>query len=521
MKTALLALWVTAFAAVAQAADETSATDPATLVLWNRPVMTFRATVEGVPPRQRVRNAESRLAAVPSPPSEPRIGTRPGRVGSTTGTLVVVEDHVIFGVVDADPDPEGELSVEQVAAQAVRQLQQYYRAREEQRRVPALARAAGLSLLALIGLILVLKLIRKARLAATGRIVARLAKRPRSIGGIDILPTLATVERATFLVLSWALGLGLSYVALAFILHQFPYTEPLGLQLGDYLAARLAEAAKSVAGSLPSLVAVAAVLLITRAISLWVSRVFAEAEHGLRKIAWLEQEQARATRRIASGIVWVLGVATAYPLLPWSDSRAFQGMSVVLGLAVSFASGGLINHWVSGLAVLYARSVRVGEFVSIGGVEGVVTELGALATKLRTMRQEEVSIPNAVMASDKLVNYTRLAAEKGLLVSISMNLGYEVAWQQVRELTLVATRGIAGVRQDVPPRLLPWELAEFYVRYQLHVPLEPGTDRIAARAEVNSRILDAFGAAGVQIMTPHYEHQPEKAVVPAAAWSRP
>jgi small-conductance mechanosensitive channel len=137
------------------------------------------------------------------------------------------------------------------------------------------------------------------------------------------------------------------------------------------------------------------------------------------------------------------------------------------------------------------------------------------------MRQEEVSIPNAVMASDKLVNYTRLAAEKGLLVSISINLGYEVAWQQVRELTLEATRGIAGVRQDVPPRLLPWELAEFYVRYQLHVPLEPGTDRIAARAEVNSRILDAFGAAGVQIMTPHYEHQPEKAVVPDAAWSRP
>jgi small-conductance mechanosensitive channel len=189
-------------------------------------------------------------------------------------------------------------------------------------------------------------------------------------------------------------------------------------------------------------------------------------------------------------------------------------MCVVLGLAASFASGGLINHWVSGLAVLYARTVRVGEFVSIGGVEGVVTEMGALATKLRTMRQEEVSIPNSVLASDKLVNYTRLAAEKGALVSISMNLGYEVAWQQVRELAAQATRDIAGVRQDAPPRLLPWELTEFFVRYQLHVPLEPGTDRIAARAEVISRILDAFGAAGVQIMTPHYENQPEVPVVP-------
>jgi small-conductance mechanosensitive channel len=210
----------------------------------------------------------------------------------------------------------------------------------------------------------------------------------------------------------------------------------------------------------------------------------------------------------------MLGIATAYPLLPWSNSLAFQGISVLVGLAVSFASGGLINHWVSGLMVLYARSYRVGEFVAIGETEGVVTEMGALATKLRTMRREEITIPNGAMATEKLVNYTRLAADKGMLLSISLAVGYDVPWQRVRALLLDAASGAAGVAADPPPRVLPWELTDFFVRYQLHAYLEPGADRIAVRAELNSRILDAFAAAGIQIMVPHFESQPDRPVVP-------
>jgi small-conductance mechanosensitive channel len=217
----------------------------------------------------------------------------------------------------------------------------------------------------------------------------------------------------------------------------------------------------------------------------------------------------------------VLGIATAYPLLPWSDSKAFQGMSVVLGLAVSFASGGLINHWVSGLMVLYARSYRVGEFVSVGSTEGTVTEMGALATKLRTMRREEVTIPNALMASERLINYTRLAGTQGMLLSTSIAIGYGVPWQRVRQLLADAAAATAGVAADPPPRVLAWELSDFFVSYQLHTHLAPGADRIAVRAELNTRILDIFAAAGVQIMTPHFESQPEQPVIALApAFSR-
>src|SRR5262249_38113997 len=156
----------------------------------------------------------------------------------------------------------------------------------------------------------------------------------------------------------------------------------LGSQLGAFLRRQLKELGINIVEAMPQLVMVLVVLLITRAISVWVARVLAEVEHGARTIRWLTQDQARATRRIAVGLVWLFGVASAYPLLPWAQSAIFQGMSVVLGLALSLASTGLVNQWISGLMLLYSRSFRIGDFIVVGAVEGFVTEMGPLATKL-------------------------------------------------------------------------------------------------------------------------------------------
>src|SRR5262245_41376882 len=493
--------------------QEDAGARPAALVIWNRSIAEFRAPVGGVAPDQRVRNAAARIARLPPGSGTAKVTSQPGRIGTSEGLTVAVDGRVVFGVVPGDLVPESEQTLEQAAAGAGKRLQELLTARDAQLDVPATARGVAFSLLALLAFALALRIILRLRRVLIGRLTSLLARRKVSIGGIDIVPTLETVERATFRVLSWALILTLAYLCLTFVFHQFPYTAPLGQQLGGYLVARLLEAGRAIALALPRLLGVVAVLLITRAIALWASRVLVEIEHGARQVAWLAQEQAKATRRIASLIIWALGIATAYPLLPWSSSLAFQGMSVILGLAVSFASGGLVNHWVSGLMMLYARSFRVGEFISIGATEGVVTEMGALATKLRTMRREEITVPNAAMASEKLVNYTRLAAEKGMLLSTSIAIGYDVGWQTVSELLREAASATRGVAAEPAPRVLVWELSDFFVRYQLHTHLERGASRIAARVELNTRILDAFAAAGVQIMTPHFESQPDRPVI--------
>ncbi len=309
---------------------------PAELSAWNRPITTFRATVWDIPPEQRVMNARARITALPKGGVLP-VTVQPAAVAGETGLLVAAGDRTLFGLVAEDLDPEAGLTLEQAAAQAAARVTALLAARAEQRDVPLLLRGIGLSVLALLGFVVGVWLVFKLRGAAIGRILKAVGSERLSIGGLDLLPTLATVERATFRVLSWVLVFSLAFVCLTFIFHQFPLTVPIGARLGDYVLQKLADAGRTIALALPSLFAVAGVLVVTRAISLWVARMLVEIEHGLRVVTWLAQEQAKATRRIASGAVWLLGIATAYPLLPWSGSIAFQGMSVLLGLAVSFA----------------------------------------------------------------------------------------------------------------------------------------------------------------------------------------
>jgi len=506
---ALLALSAAAGAAAANAA----AAEPAELSIWNRPIAIFRATVADVPPERRAENARARIDALPASAAELPIRVRPASIGGKSGLLLAVGDDVVFGLVPEDLDPESEQSLEQAAAQASSRLTGLLAAKTAQRDLPGLLRSAGLAALALLVFGAGTWMVFRLRRAAIGRLLRILEKKRLTIGGLDLVPTLATVERATFRVLSWLLTLGLAYACLTFIFHQFPLTAPLGERLGNYVVAKLGDAGRAIADAIPSLIGVTLILVVTRALSLWAARLLVEIEHGLRVVPWLAQEQAKATRRIASGIIWMLGIATAYPILPWSGSVAFQGMSVIVGVALSFASGGLINHWVSGLMLLYARSFRPGEFVSIGEVEGVVVEMGALATKLRTMRREIITIPNGAMAAQQIVNYTRLAADQGAVLAIRLAVGYDAPWQRVRGLLLDAAAGAEGIAADPPPRVLVWELGEFAVSYQLHVFLVPGADRISARATLNTRILDAFNAAGVQIMTPHFESQPGRPVI--------
>lgn len=506
-----------AASAVLAAAAAPAPSEPATLSVWNRPLATLRATVADVPPALRVENARARIAALPETAYKLPVTTRPATIGSDSGLLIAVGDDTLFGLVPADLDPEAALPFDRAAAQAAERVEELLAAKAAQRDMPALLRGVALAALALLAFSAGIWLVHRMRRAAIGRFLRLFEKRRFSIGGIDLIPTLANVERGTFRLLGWVIVISLGYACLTFIFRQFPLTAPLGEHLGVFLKQNLIAAGRSAVLAMPSLLAVVAVLLVTRALSHWVARLLFEIEHGVREVAWLAQEQAKATRRIASGVIWMLGIATAYPMLPWSGSLAFQGMSVVLGFAVSFTSGGIINHWVSGLMLLYARSFRVGEFVAFGETEGYVTEMGALATKLRTMRREVVTIPNGQLAAERIVNHSRLAAEHGALLATRIAIGYNVPWLEVRALLIDAAATTEGVAAQPPPRVLPWELDDFCVRYQLHVHLEQGADRVAVRTGLNTRILDVFNAASVQIMTPHFESQPDSPVIAPVA----
>jgi small-conductance mechanosensitive channel len=271
--------------------------------------------------------------------------------------------------------------------------------------------------------------------------------------------------------------------------------------------------------ALPGLIVVLIIILIARWCVRVINVIFTGITSGTISLPWFERETAGTTQTLLIFVVWLFALVVAYPYIPGSETEAFKGLSVLVGLMITLGSTGLINQVISGLFVVYSGSVRPEDYVRIGDLEGEITTIGSLATKLRTPRQEEITIPHSVLVGTATTNYTRLAGPDGMVVTASVTIGYDVPWRQVHGLLLLGASRTRGLRKEPPPRVLQRELSEVYVQYQLLAHLEDPKSRAAVLSELNAQIQDAFNEYGIQIMAPQYESQPEKpVVVPKSKW---
>ena len=101
-----------------------------------------------------------------------------------------------------------------------------------------------------------------------------------------------------------------------------------------------------------------------------VQLLFQSFEDGRVAIPWMYPETAQPTRKLVTVGLWLFAIVIAYPYLPGSNSEAFKGMSVFVGLVVSLGSSGIVNQVMSGFTLTYSRALRVGDFVTVGDVEG-------------------------------------------------------------------------------------------------------------------------------------------------------
>jgi small-conductance mechanosensitive channel len=178
-----------------------------------------------------------------------------------------------------------------------------------------------------------------------------------------------------------------------------------------------------------------------------------------------------------------------------------------------------MGHLMSGLVIVYSRALRTGDIVRVTDIEGTVTEVGALSVKIVNSRKEEFTIPNTVIVGATVKNYSRLDRELGPALTTAVTIGYDAPWRVVYEMLLEAAERTKGVRTQPAPVIFQPELSDFFVVYELTVRVEPGLDRYLVRTELHQNIQDAFNERGVQIMSPHFEGQPEgKVYVPKSKW---
>lgn len=335
----------------------------------------------------------------------------------------------------------------------------------------------------------------------------------------DFHPHIVQAGKSIISLLWLAAILVLFYLWLIYSLGQFPQSAPWANQLEDFLIALCIDFVRGALGAVPGLVAVVVVFLIARWIARLIRIVFDKVETGSLSLPGLERETARTTQTLLIMVVWLFALVAAYPYIPGSETDAFKGLSVLLGLMVTLGSTGIINQVISGLFVVYSKSVRPADYVRVGDIEGEVIDVGFLATKLRTPKQEEITIPHSVLVGTATTNYSSLAGDNGMAVTTCVTIGYDVPWRQVHALLQLGAARTRGLRRDPPPRVMQRELSDFYVQYLLLAHLEGGKSRAAVLSELHSQIQDAFNEFGTQIMSPHFESQPEKPVfVPKPAW---
>jgi len=491
----------------------------ATLVFFNRPIVVLRARVLGRTPDERVVSAWHVLEELTDNGS-----TRPVEWRSfNDAALITVASRSVLALTSADIDELAGESIAEVARQTVSRLQQALDEAAEARAPRALLRSAVLAALALaIGAIL-LRAIGRARRIAAAKLVA-IAETSLERSGIadrDSLRAsrLLEFERGIVATVAVAAELVVVYTTVTFVLRRFPYTRPWGESMRVFLVNTVEQLGLAIVNGLPGLFTAAVILVLARFLIRLLGFWFSAIEHGRINARWIYPETALPTRRLVSALVWIFAVVVAYPYLPGSQSEGFKGISVFLGLMLTFGSSGLVNQIMSGFMVTYSRALRVGDFVRMGDVEGTVTHLGVLSTKVRTLLNEEVTIPNAVVVSQTTTDYTRLADTAGVFTPTSVTIGYDAPWRQVQSLLLSAAARTPGVRRDPQPIVLQSALQDFYVKYTLWVCLERQESRLVTLHQLHAHIQDLFNEHGVQIMSPNYVTDPAAPkIVPKENW---
>ncbi len=513
-----LALWVPA----AHAAEE------ADLLVNQRKVVTLRATLKGESPAERVQAAQEALAAALQGQGPDRIERQP-LPGDPPAVRVVVNGVAVVNLVPDDlGGAQAGVMLDAAALDVERRLQAAVAELREARDPRQWAIGVGLSLVATVVALVLLKVLAAGR----RRLLRHAARRLGDDPGTATRPWwqvpgehAIAVLRGFAGLMSWVVALLVLDVWASTVLRQFAPTRVWGERAGDWLIQQLLDLVRAAAGAVPGLVTAVLIFLLARGVLRVVRGVLERVERGEIEFAGLDADTAGPTRRLAALVIWLFALAMAYPYLPGASTEAFKGVTVLAGLMVSLGASGVVGQVMAGLSLMYSRALRLGEYVRIGEVEGTVTHLGMFSTRLQTGLGEEVSLPNAVVFSQPVRNFSRLVEQDGqFMLHTAVTIGYATPWRQVHAMLLEAARRTPGVLEQPAPYVVQTALSDFYVEYRLCAQGSRSAPRRRAEAmsQLHAHIQDVFNENGVQIMSPHYRSDPaEPQVVPAGPWFPP
>jgi small-conductance mechanosensitive channel len=310
-----------------------------------------------------------------------------------------------------------------------------------------------------------------------------------------------------------------AYFYLNLVLGLYPWTRLFAGYLFAITFDPLRTIGRGLINALPNIVFLVILFFVVRYILKITNLFFMGIDRGRFHLKNFDREWALPTYKIVRLFIVSFGVIVAYPYIPGSGSDAFKGVSILLGVIFSLGSSSVLTNIISGYTLTYRRAFKIGDRIMINNLTGDVVARSVLVTRLRSLKNEEIVIPNSIVLNSNLINYSTEAVSNGLILHTTVGIGYEVPWRQVEAMLIEAAERTKGIRTEPKPFVLQQSLGDFAVTYELNVYIEDVKHMMQLYSALHQNILDVFNQYNVQIMTPNYVQDTEQPkTVPTDKW---
>lgn len=337
------------------------------------------------------------------------------------------------------------------------------------------------------------------------------AEKGKSLKGFKIQRVdVFTVEQLTgFLLITnryirYVVNILLTLIYLTSVFSVFPQTRGVVTNILTSLFHSISKGWQGFVDYLPNLLNLIVIFAVLYYLLKFIRFIFNEIEKGTITFAGFHRDWAIPTYQLLRFVVIALGLVVAFPYLPGSGSPAFQGVSVFVGILFSLGSTSVVANIVSGVVLTYTRAFRVGDRVKIADTVGDIIEKGLLVTRVRTIKNVEITIPNGMVMGSHIINYSMVSQERGLILNTTITLGYDIPWRLIHETLLKAAQATEGILPEPRPFVLQTSLDDFYVSYELNTYTNEPNRMALIYSELHQNIQDACNEAGIEILSPHY-----------------
>lgn len=336
------------------------------------------------------------------------------------------------------------------------------------------------------------------------RIAGKLVKVETATNEIVRSQTIGTTAASIVRVLLLLFYLIAFYYYLSFTLRSIAETRSFAGELFHFLTDPVITVSLEIIGQIPNVITLLVIGFVTRFVIKTARLVFENIDSGVLSFHGFEKQWVWPTYKLLRALIVLLAIVFAFPYIPGSDSAAFKGVSIFIGVMMSLGSSSVVGNLLAGIFVIYKRSTKIGDRIKVGEYIGDVVAIKLMETHLKSLKNELISIPNSHLLGTDVVNYTSQLDPKGLLVHTTVGIGYEEPQRKIEAMLITAAERTKNLKRNPKPFVLRTGLMDFAVNYQINAYSTHGDKLPQIMSDLHSNILDVFNEERVQIMTPSY-----------------